>query len=109
MNLNPCRCGNRPEVVTQTNGLVRIGCVLGKCADLICVRANVAEAAWNEAHPMDDEPTLPNNERPKAEDYRGPWYHTSPVNTAKTVLAMPAPKACECEHYEVQLPDWSEA
>lgn len=94
-SLNPCHCGNRPEFVTQRNGLVRIACVLGKCPDLICARAGVAERAWNEANPIaGDAPTLRQNEIP-AEPYKGPWH--SVLNKAPTVAEV-----------DVVLPDWSE-
>ena len=63
-SLNPCRCGNIPERVTTSSGLVRISCVLSKCPDLVCGRPGVAERAWNEANPGDDAPTLRMNEVP---------------------------------------------
>ena len=53
--LNPCRCGNRPERVTTSSGLVRISCVLTKCDEIVCARPLVAERAWNEANPLKDE------------------------------------------------------
>jgi hypothetical protein len=68
VNLNHCRCGNRPEVVTQANGLVRIACVLGKCDEIVCAKADVAERVWNEINPADELPTLRQNEIPTAID-----------------------------------------
>lgn len=67
-NLNPCRCGNRPERVTTSTGLVRISCVLSRCPDLVCLRPGVAERAWNEANPSDDAPTLRQNAVPAVHD-----------------------------------------
>lgn len=117
--LNPCRCGNRPELVTTSTGLVRIACVLGKCSELVCARADVAERAWNEANPCDDAPTLKYNEVPvpltvvSAEDARNFWVppgstHEQEAEASKSgasfVYGDEIPTAID-----VALPeDWSE-
>jgi len=51
--LNPCRCGNRPELTALTKpGMVRISCVLGKCDEIVCGVAHVAISAWNNMNPL---------------------------------------------------------
>lgn len=101
-SLNPCRCGNNPERVTTSSGLVRISCVLSKCPDLVCLRSGVAERAWNEANPSDDAPTLRQNEVPKrwdAEPYNGPistlgvWWEPPVAYNANRVSKMAVNKA----------------
>lgn len=79
MTLNHCRCGNRPEVVLQTNGLVRISCVLSKCDEIVCARADLAAQAWNEVNPADELPTKPEHETPTAIDVALPedWSEVS--------------------------------
>ena len=105
--LNPCRCGNNPERVTTSTGLVRISCVLGKCAELVCARADVAERAWNEANPCDDAPTLPQNAIPiakMAEEGRVIYDPNCPPNMWYIVDLSELPTAID-----VALPeDWSE-
>ena len=70
MKLNRCRCGNRPDYVTQLNGLVRISCVLAKCNEIVCARPGMAARAWNEINPLvDDEQTKPHNPVPTHRPY----------------------------------------
>ena len=82
MNLNVCRCGNRPELVTQQNGLVRISCVLAKCNEIVCARSGMAQRAWNEINPdVDEEKTEPLNPIPLVAKSR-PSIATEPVRDA---------------------------
>jgi hypothetical protein len=63
--MNRCRCGNKPELVTMTNGLVRISCVLAQCREIVCARSGMAVRAWNEINPIGaDEKTTPVNPVP---------------------------------------------
>jgi hypothetical protein len=85
--LNNCKCGNRPERVTLAKpGMVRIGCVLARCPELIVAQWDIVSRLWNDMNPEDEVPTIPNNTVPQAEPYRGPWG--SVVNTSKTLLAI---------------------
>jgi hypothetical protein len=91
MNLNPCRCGNKPELVTQLNGLVRISCVLAKCNEIVCARSGMAHKAWNEINPLvDEEQTSPSNPVPLVPKHK-PYIAQEP---SKTRLSMPAARVC---------------
>lgn len=67
--LNLCRCGNRPDYTVQTNGLVRISCMLGKCDEIVCGRSEVARQAWNAINPTGELPTKPSNQVPMQRAY----------------------------------------
>ncbi len=88
MNLNRCRCGNRPDYVTQLNGLVRISCVLAKCNEIVCARPGMAQRAWNEINPLvDEEQTKPHNPVPT----HRPHVAAEPLETLRRGLAIVEP------------------